>query len=65
MSRQRRGRQSAPGSIEVEQPKHDSVGIPGIAESLKYAAEEMGPRRSLTTLLKMNHVDGFDCPSCA
>ena len=25
----------------------------------------MGPKRSLQTLLKMNHVDGFDCPSCA
>jgi molybdopterin-dependent oxidoreductase alpha subunit len=25
----------------------------------------MGPKRSLQTLLKMNQVDGFDCPSCA
>jgi molybdopterin-dependent oxidoreductase alpha subunit len=25
----------------------------------------MGVRRGLATLLKMNHVDGFDCPSCA
>jgi molybdopterin-dependent oxidoreductase alpha subunit len=32
---------------------------------MQYALEEMGPLRSLQTLLKMNHVDGFDCPSCA
>ncbi|GAB2746369.1 FdhF/YdeP family oxidoreductase [Kitasatospora kifunensis] len=26
---------------------------------------EMGPRRSLQSLLALNQVDGFDCPSCA
>src|SRR5665213_1626768 len=25
----------------------------------------MGPKRTLQTLLKVNQVDGFDCPSCA
>jgi molybdopterin-dependent oxidoreductase alpha subunit len=25
----------------------------------------MGPKRSLQTLMKVNQVDGFDCPSCA
>jgi molybdopterin-dependent oxidoreductase alpha subunit len=32
---------------------------------MHYALAEMGPVRSAQTLLKMNHVDGFDCPSCA
>jgi molybdopterin-dependent oxidoreductase alpha subunit len=32
---------------------------------MKYATAEMGPVRSARTLLKVNHVDGFDCPSCA
>jgi molybdopterin-dependent oxidoreductase alpha subunit len=41
------------------------VGIPGIAHSLQYALTEMGPVRTAKTLLKMNHIDGFDCPSCA
>ncbi|WP_310961448.1 FdhF/YdeP family oxidoreductase [Nocardioides terrisoli] len=50
---------------EVGPPKTGSVGLPGIAESMRYAAREMGASRSLATLLKMNHVDGFDCPSCA
>jgi molybdopterin-dependent oxidoreductase alpha subunit len=41
------------------------VGIPGIYWSMKYAMNEMGPKRATQTLLKMNHIDGFDCPSCA
>ena len=51
--------------VHVGHPKRSAVGLPGIAHSLQYALEEMGPRRSLQTLLKMNHIDGFDCPSCA
>jgi molybdopterin-dependent oxidoreductase alpha subunit len=51
--------------LRVGHPKKSAVGIPGIAHSVQYALEEMGPKRSLQTLLKLNHVDGFDCPSCA
>jgi molybdopterin-dependent oxidoreductase alpha subunit len=51
--------------VHVGHPRRSAVGLPGIAHSLQYALEEMGPRRSLQTLLKMNHIDGFDCPSCA
>jgi len=50
---------------EVGEPEQAAVGLPGIYWSMKYAMTEMGPKRSLQTLLKMNHVDGFDCPSCA
>ena len=50
---------------QVGEPEHAAVGLPGIYWSMKYAMNEMGPKRSLQTLLKMNHVDGFDCPSCA
>ncbi|KOV63654.1 FdhF/YdeP family oxidoreductase [Streptomyces sp. MMG1121] len=46
-------------------PGKSSVGIHSITESAHYALAEMGPRRSLQTLLSVNHVDGFDCPSCA
>ena len=49
----------------VGRPKRSAVGLPGIAHSMQYALEEMGPLRSAKTLLHMNHVDGFDCPSCA
>lgn len=50
---------------EVGEPEHAAVGLPAIYWSMKYAMNEMGPKRSLQTLLKMNHIDGFDCPSCA
>jgi molybdopterin-dependent oxidoreductase alpha subunit len=51
--------------LKAGQPKTSAVGIPGITESARYALAEMGPRRSLQTLLRVNHADGFDCPSCA
>jgi molybdopterin-dependent oxidoreductase alpha subunit len=50
---------------KVGTPKQSAVGLPGIVHSMQYALAEMGVRRSAQTLLKMNHPDGFDCPSCA
>jgi molybdopterin-dependent oxidoreductase alpha subunit len=50
---------------KVGEPKESAVGIPAIAHAMQYALGEMGVTRSARTLLKMNHVDGFDCPSCA
>jgi len=54
-----------PEEPKVGKPKRSAVGIPGITHAMQYALSEMGPKRSLQTLLRMNHVDGFDCPSCA
>jgi molybdopterin-dependent oxidoreductase alpha subunit len=51
--------------IKVEKPETYAVGWPAIAQTVRYGAEEMGVRRGVKTLLKLNHVDGFDCPSCA
>jgi molybdopterin-dependent oxidoreductase alpha subunit len=51
--------------LKAGQPKTSAVGIPGITESARYALAEMGPRRSLQALLRVNQADGFDCPSCA
>src|SRR5208282_3570926 len=51
--------------LQVGQPKTSAVGIPGIAHPMQYALAEMGPKRSLQTLLRVNQVGGFDCPSCA
>ena len=51
--------------LKVSPPKSSAVGVPGVLASVRYAMAEMGPRRSMQTLLTMNHVDGFDCPSCA
>jgi molybdopterin-dependent oxidoreductase alpha subunit len=57
--------QSPQKDLEVGEPEHAAVGLPGIYWSMKYAMDEMGPKRAAQTLLKMNHIDGFDCPSCA
>ncbi|WP_082046223.1 FdhF/YdeP family oxidoreductase [Arthrobacter sp. L77] len=52
--------------IEVSnRPKEWAAGIPGVYNSMKPAIEHMGVKRTLQTVLKMNHKDGFDCPSCA
>jgi molybdopterin-dependent oxidoreductase alpha subunit len=54
-----------PEQPSTHSPKTRSVGIPGIAASMRYALTEMGPKRSLQTLRRINQADGFDCPSCA
>jgi molybdopterin-dependent oxidoreductase alpha subunit len=51
--------------LKAGRPETSAVGITGITESARYALAEMGPGRSLQTLLRVNHADGFDCPSCA
>jgi len=51
--------------VRVSEPKTSAVGIPGVRHAMKYALEEMGVRRSATTLLSINQVAGFDCPGCA
>ena len=53
------------GQVRVGAPGTSAAGIPAIAHAMRYALEEMGPGRSLRTLLRMNKDDGFDCPSCA
>ncbi|TQL69130.1 molybdopterin-dependent oxidoreductase alpha subunit [Nocardioides albertanoniae] len=52
-------------ALRVGEPATASVGVSGVLHSMDYALREMGPKRSLQTLLKLNQVDGFDCPSCA
>jgi molybdopterin-dependent oxidoreductase alpha subunit len=52
-------------TVEATGPKSESVGVPAVTSALRLSVREMGVRRSLATLLKLNHADGFDCPSCA
>ncbi len=51
--------------VRVSHPKTSSVGVASVTSSMQLALEEMGPARTAKTLLKLNHTDGFDCPSCA
>jgi molybdopterin-dependent oxidoreductase alpha subunit len=50
---------------KVGKPRKSAAGIPSVTHSMQYALEEMGPARTARTLSRMNHIDGFDCPSCA
>ncbi|MEO6601787.1 MAG: molybdopterin-dependent oxidoreductase, partial [Polyangiaceae bacterium] len=46
--------------------RHESAaGLYSIYETVRRGVTEMGVRRSLRTLLTVNQMDGFDCPSCA
>jgi anaerobic selenocysteine-containing dehydrogenase len=51
--------------MSTKKPETSAVGIPAIVSSTKLALAEMGPVRATKTLTKVNHTDGFDCPSCA
>jgi molybdopterin-dependent oxidoreductase alpha subunit len=42
-----------------------AAGFHSIYETAHHGLREMGIRRTLQTLLKINQKDGFDCPSCA
>jgi molybdopterin-dependent oxidoreductase alpha subunit len=46
-------------------PKRSAAGLPGITHGLSIAVRQMGVPRTAKTLLKVNQVDGFDCPGCA
>ncbi|MER5637715.1 FdhF/YdeP family oxidoreductase [Kitasatospora sp. NPDC002227] len=49
----------------VSEPQHAAAGLPAVGHSLRMAAEQMGPLRTLATLSKVNQPNGFDCPGCA
>jgi len=44
---------------------HAAAGVAAISETVRFGVREMGVRRTLTTYLKVNKKDGFDCQSCA
>ena len=46
-------------------PRTHAAGPTAVAVTMKRAVEQMGVRRATQTLLKLNQVDGFDCPGCA
>lgn len=50
---------------KIGPPKKSAAGIPAVLSSMKHALREMGVIRTIETLSKVNHKDGFDCPSCA
>jgi molybdopterin-dependent oxidoreductase alpha subunit len=51
--------------LTVGGPKRAAAGLPGVTAGLAAGMAQMGVRRSALTLLRVNQVDGFDCPGCA
>ena len=50
---------------KVSAPMTTAAGVGGVTHGLSAGLAEMGVRRTALTLLKVNQVDGFDCPGCA
>src|SRR5271170_5995246 len=53
------------GDLRVGSASEEAAGIPAIWNTTLYGFGEMGPVRSSEAFLKINHVTGFDCQSCA
>jgi formate dehydrogenase major subunit len=51
--------------LAVHDHKDWAAGVPGVVRSLAYSQTQMGARRSLLTLARVNQKHGFDCPGCA
>ena len=46
-------------------PAESAAGVPAVVEVLRHIVSKPGLIRGATSLLKMNQVEGFDCPGCA
>jgi molybdopterin-dependent oxidoreductase alpha subunit len=53
------------GKLRVGSASQEAAGIPAIWNTMLYGIGDMGPIRSSEAFLKINHVTGFDCQSCA
>jgi molybdopterin-dependent oxidoreductase alpha subunit len=53
------------GKLRIGSASEEAAGIPAIWNTMLYGIGEMGPLRSSEAFLKINHVTGFDCQSCA
>jgi molybdopterin-dependent oxidoreductase alpha subunit len=51
--------------LRLSRPRRDAAGVPGVVAGLAAGLREMGVRRTALTLVRVNQVDGFDCPGCA
>ncbi|HKR60821.1 MAG TPA: FdhF/YdeP family oxidoreductase [Pyrinomonadaceae bacterium] len=51
--------------VQITPLAKSAGGIPAILSAVKSTFSEMGPSRSVRTLLKLNQPGGPDCPGCA
>ena len=52
------------GAPRTTKPPRVAAGLPAVVSSLAYTAKEAGLLRG-RALMRLNQVEGFDCPSCA
>ncbi|MFJ5883772.1 FdhF/YdeP family oxidoreductase [Kitasatospora cineracea] len=65
MAKQPPHRDPAQDAPQISPPAHAAAGLPAIGHTLRMAAEQMSPGRTLATLRRINQPGGFDCPGCA
>jgi len=53
------------GEVRVGSASEEAAGIPAIWNTMLYGIGDMGVMRAPEAFLKINHVTGFDCQSCA
>jgi molybdopterin-dependent oxidoreductase alpha subunit len=51
--------------VSVSDRKKVAVGVPAVLHALEISYEQMGVKRSVETLMRVNQKNGFDCPGCA
>ncbi|MBN9153438.1 MAG: FdhF/YdeP family oxidoreductase [Microbacterium sp.] len=51
--------------VAVSGRKKVAVGVPAVLHALEISYEQMGVKRSVETLMRVNQKNGFDCPGCA
>ena len=54
-----------PATVKITERATWASGVPGVAHGLAPVLAQVGPRRGVRTLLRLNQPDGFDCPGCA
>ena len=53
------------GDVRVGSASEEAAGIPAIWNTMLYGIGDMAVMRAPEAFLKINHVNGFDCQSCA
>ncbi len=54
-----------PGEVTITTPETKAAGLAAVAVSIKRTVAQAGVSTSIRSLLKINQVEGFDCPGCA
>jgi len=52
-------------NLTVKEPSTAAAGLTGVKVAIQHALKEMGANRSFKSLVKLNQVEGIDCPGCA